>query len=253
MKTVFIRRWTQFLAALTLLTRLSVSGWVAGAAWPPAEEIVWAYPVAGLLVGGAGAAMLWTARHLGLANTVAAILAVTAMVLVSGGLHEDGLADTADGFGGGATVQRKLEIMRDSRIGSYGALALMLTTGLRVAALVALPAGRAWPALLAAGALSRGAMLLLLLFLTPARTDGVAAALERVRRGTVLSGLALALAGSFCLPLPQAASCCVAVFAAALIVAWIARRQIGGYTGDVLGATAVTCECVALIVAGLTL
>jgi adenosylcobinamide-GDP ribazoletransferase len=240
-------------AAVTLLTRLPVSGWAADAAWPPAEDVVWAYPVVGFLVGGAGAAMFWIALHLGLASALAAILAVIAIILVSGGLHEDGLADTADGFGGGATVDRKLEIMRDSRIGSYGALALVLTTGLRVAALFALPAGRACMALLAAGALSRGAIILLLLLLTPARANGAAAALGRVRRSTGFCGLALALAGSFSLPLPQAVLCCVSVFATALIMAWIARRQIGGYTGDVLGATAVTCECMALVAAGLAL
>jgi adenosylcobinamide-GDP ribazoletransferase len=245
------RLWVQLLAAVTLLTRLPVAGWAVGHSWPAAEDAVWAYPIAGFLVGGAGAAVLWMAQRSGCAPAVAATLAVTAMVLLGGGLHEDGLADTADGFGGGATAARKLEIMRDSRIGSYGALALVLTTGLRITALAAMPTGRAAMALLAAGALSRGAMILALLLLRPARADGVAASLGGARRVTGIAGLALAAAASLFLPWAQAALCCAAAFAAALLVARLARRQIGGYTGDVLGCTAVTCECAALVAAGL--
>ncbi len=248
-----LRRWAEFVAAVILLTRLPIAGLATSGAWPAAEAAVWAYPLAGLLVGGAGAAVFWSAQHLGAAPLVAATLAVAAMVLVSGGLHEDGLADTADGFGGGANAERKLEIMRDSRIGSYGALALVLATALRITALAALPPWRGAAAVLAAGALSRGAMILVLLLLRPARGDGAAASLGRLRRGTGFCGLALAVVGSFFLPWAQAGLCAVAVFGAAAIMARIAWRQIGGYTGDVLGCTAVTSECVALIVAGLLL
>jgi adenosylcobinamide-GDP ribazoletransferase len=248
-----MRLWAEFLAALTLLTRLPVSGWAPRGQWPDSADAVWAYPVAGLIVGGAGAALLWAAQRLGMAQSVSATLAVAAMVLMTGGLHEDGLADTADGFGGGAAAERKLEIMRDSRIGSYGGLALVLTTLLRITALAAVPTGRGEIALLAAGALSRGAVIPLLLLLHPARTNGTAASLVRLRRGIALCGLALAAAGSFCLPWPHAALCTGAVLVAALLLARIAKRQIGGYTGDVLGCTVITCECVALVVAGLPL
>ncbi len=247
-----MRVWAQCVAAVTFLTRLPVSSWAPGP-WPDMKDCVWAYPVAGLIVGGAGAAVLWLAQRAGLTPLVASTLAVAAMVLVSGGLHEDGLADTADGFGGGATGGRKLDIMRDSRIGSYGALALALSTALRITALAAMPRGQGGGALLAAGALSRGAMILPLLVLHPARSDGAVAGLHKLRRSTGLCGLALAATGSLWLPLPHALLCSGAVAAAALFVAHIAKRQIGGYTGDVLGCTAVTCECMALLASGLPL
>src|SRR5437763_523525 len=97
----------------------------------------WALPLIGLIVGAIAALVLLGAAWIGMTPAVAAGLALAAAVLVTGGLHEDGLADTADGLGGGKDRDHKLAIMRDSRIGSYGVLALMLTLGLRWSALTA--------------------------------------------------------------------------------------------------------------------
>ncbi len=229
-------RRDELAGAFMLLTRLPVARFARGPA--AAADCVWAYPLAGAAAGAVGAAVFAVAG-MAVPATVAAILAVGATVLVTGGLHEDGLADTADGFGGGRTRLRKLEIMRDSRIGSFGALALMLSLGLRVSALAQL--GHPAAALIAAGASARGAMIAVLWCLPAARADGLAAPLAALRPGTALAGLALAAA----LAMP-ALGALPAAFGAAAIVAVIARRQIGGYTGDVLGAAEQAAECAAL-------
>ena len=231
-------------AAFGLLTRLPVGRWAAGA---DAARGVWAYPLAGAAVGAAGAAVYALLRAAGLGASLAAIWTLAALLLLTGALHEDGLADTADGLGGGRTRERRLEIMRDSRIGSFGALALLLSCAVRIAAVAALPHGAVPGALIASGALGRAAMLVPLLLLRPARADGLGASLTRMRPITGAAGLALGTALAL-LALPLAAalrSLALAVLGGAG-AAWQARRQLGGYTGDVLGATSVVVECLVL-------
>ncbi|WP_158742803.1 adenosylcobinamide-GDP ribazoletransferase [Acidisphaera sp. L21] len=232
-----MKRWAELVGATTLLTRLPVGGLVA--THPSAAACVWAYPVVGALVGGIGAAVLAIGLRLGLSQPVAAIWALAAIVLATGGLHEDGLADTADGFGGGRTVERKLAIMRDSRIGSYGALALGFSLALRLVAL-ALSTHPA-VALILAGVLGRGAMLLPLLLLRAARPDGLAATLETPSRTAIGAGLLIAAAASWFAPTAG-----LAALLAGLALTALARRQIGGYSGDVFGATEQLAECAAL-------
>ena len=237
--TAAAARRDELTGAFMLLTRLPVAGLARTAAAP--ASCVWAYPLAGAAVGVISAAAFALARMI-LPPAIAALCAVAASILATGGLHEDGLADTADGFGGGATPARKLEIMRDSRIGSFGAMALMLTLALRTTALAALDRpGLATTALVISHALARGAILILLWRLPPARQTGLAAPLAAATPRVMLAGLALAAA--FAIPAPAALP---AALAAALIIAAIARRQIGGYTGDVLGAAEQAAECAAL-------
>ncbi len=243
-----MRRLDELIAALTLLTRLPVSGLVGSREWPDAASSVWAYPIVGALVGGVGGIVLWIAERSGLSSAIAAILALAAMLLLTGGLHEDGLADTADAFGGGSTAARKLEIMRDSRIGSYGALALIVALGLRGAALASLPPEVGMAALIAAGSLGRGAILVVLMSLSPARADSSAAPLRQVRFHVAGIGLLLAVAVSRLLSFHAALTCIFGAAVAGLSMAAFARRQVGGYTGDVLGAVAVFAECVALVI-----
>ena len=247
-----MRRWAEFVAALTLLTRLPVARLAGRTPWPGEAASVWAYPVVGALVGGIGGGTLWLAERCGLPAPVGSVLAIAAMLLLTGGLHEDGVADAADGFGGGATVARKLEIMRDSRIGSYGALALMVALAVRGTALASLPPARGMAALIAAGGLGRGAIVVMLLLLRPVRSDGVtAAALRQVRPVVLLVGLVTAITATAALPLRTALCCVVGAVLAAFAVAGLARRQVGGSTGDILGAGEVIAECVVLcIVAG---
>lgn len=233
------RRREELRLALMLLTRLPV-GRIEGAA-PSMAASAWAWPVAGLVVGLLSALALAIALGAGLPPLSAAILALAVSALATGAMHEDGLADLADGFGGGATRDRKLEIMRDSRIGSYGVVALVLSLGFRATAIAALaPAGAGW-ALVAMAAASRATMPAALALMPPARPDGLgrAAATEPV------PALPAAVLGFVCLlPLGVFAALAVAVSTglAALALGILARRQIGGQTGDVLGAMQQVAE-----------
>ncbi len=232
-------RAAELVAATTLLTRLPVGGLVA--AHPPPASCVWAYPLVGALVGLAGAATLAATLACGLPQPLGAIWALAVTVLLTGGLHEDGLADTADGFGGGRTVARKLDIMRDSRIGSFGALALLFSLLLRATALALSP--HPVQAIVLAAVLGRGAIALPLLLLRPARSDGLAHAIHTGRRGPALAALAItALAGA------RSPAACLAALAASLAMTAIAARHVRGYTGDTLGATEQAAECCALCV-----
>jgi adenosylcobinamide-GDP ribazoletransferase len=211
---------------------------------------VWAYPVVGAAVGGIGAGVYGACAATGLPPPLSALWTLAALTWVTGALHEDGLADTADGFGGGGSRERKLEIMRDSRIGTYGALALVLAIALRGASLASLARpGPVAAALVAAGALGRGGILVLLLVLRPARPDGLGATLREHRPERLAAGLALAAAAAFALLPARAALDAVSVsLVASLGLAALARRQVGGYSGDVLGAGASVVECAVLSV-----
>ena len=231
-------------AALALLTRLPAPG----ADHSRGARAAWAWPLVGVVVGAAGAVAGLAALALGLPPDAAAGLAIGVQVILTGALHEDGLADMVDGLGGGRSVERRLAIMRDSRIGSYGAVALVLSLGLRwtltAAALVVAPG-----ALIGAAALSRAGMAGAMASLPAARTDGLSAASGRPRplTGALAGALALAAAGL--------AAGAAAAFLAALGVAIaataasaLARRRLGGQTGDVLGAVQQVCEVAALAV-----
>ncbi len=218
-------------------------------------EALRALPLAGATIGGIGALALAICRASGLSPLVGATLALAALVLVTGALHEDGLADAVDGFGGGATRARKLEIMQDSRLGAYGALALGLSLLLRVFALAALAERStllAAAAMVATGALSRTAGLAPLLSLSPARVGGIGAAMPRPSSRAfgqaaalaALLSLAPALGGA---PLGQVLTADLAACIAAILVTRLAERQIGGYTGDVLGAAQQSAEIAALL------
>ncbi|WP_026606991.1 adenosylcobinamide-GDP ribazoletransferase [Methylocapsa acidiphila] len=213
-------------------------------------------PAAGGLIGGLAAGVLVAGASLGLPPQLAAALAVGLLILVSGALHEDGLADCADGFGGGVTRQQKLEIMRDSRIGAFGTLALALTLYLRIAAIAAIAEQSlhlASAALVAAAALSRAAALLPLGLLSPARSSGLGFSAGKI--GADALRVALPLAVLFALaPLAAGAGLArpllsvVAVLVAALAFAAFAKREIGGHTGDVAGASQQLGEVIVYLI-----
>ena len=230
----------QFQLALMMLTRLP-AGRISGDV-PTLAQSVWAFPIVGLLVGGVGAVPLLLAQGFGLSVTMAAGLSLLAMTLATGALHEDGLADFADSFGT-ADRARKLEIMRDSRIGSYGVLALVLVVGLRWVAIGEAPV----LALLVATVVSRAAVPFALHLMPPARSDGLgAAAAGNVSRVHLAINSVVAL-GFACL-LGTSGVIVVGIAAmASLIVCGIAMRKLGGQTGDVLGAMVVLSETAALI------
>jgi adenosylcobinamide-GDP ribazoletransferase len=211
----------------------------------------WALPVAGLVVGLAGAIAYWVARKMGLPSDPAAALALAATVLVSGALHEDGLADTADGLGGGESREQKLEIMRDSRIGTYGACALILSMIARWSALatIAEPAEVAM-ALLVTHAAARAALPAFMWLIPPARPDGLSAGAGQPPSQSAIIAVGL---GILCLVIGfgpgKAIMGLILLSIAALILGFIATRQIGGQTGDILGALEQVGEIVVLLMA----
>lgn len=240
------RRADDISTAFGLLTRLPVR--TGDAADLDPARATWAYPLAGMVVGLIGGAVYALSWWAGLPALVAAALAFGAMLLATGGLHEDGLADTADGFGGGADRDRKLEIMRDSRIGSFGVLALILAFAVRFGAVIDLEMPLAVAAaLVAAAALSRAAMVALMWRLPNARRGGLSASVGTPPGRSAGEAVALgALAALLFVPGWAALAAILAAALAAGAVAVLASRQIGGQTGDVLGAAGIAAECAAL-------
>ncbi|QLP98368.1 MAG: adenosylcobinamide-GDP ribazoletransferase [Rhodoblastus sp.] len=202
-------------------------------------------PVAALIVAAPAAAVLAAGAALGLPGLGSATLCLAANALVTGAFHEDGLADVADGFGGGATRERKLEIMKDSRVGTFGASAVVFSFLSRAAALAGAldlyGAGGAVAAWLIAATLARLFGLAPLAALVPARLDGVAAAAQTPSPGALARGtlLGLALAAALCSAGGvSAAALTIGIGAAGAVTALLTRasaRQIGGQTGDVAG------------------
>jgi len=195
------------------------------------------FPLVGAGIGLAIGALYWLAHQL-LPTLPAALIAVAGGILLTGALHEDGLADCADGFGGGEDAADTLRIMRDSSIGAYGALALILSVSLRAAAMAGLDASaKVAAALVAAHALSRAFLPAAMHFMPPASASGVAAAAGQPRAGeagtALLAALLIAL---LALPLGATAAAVLAAGAAAAVCAAMARRKLGGHSGDVLGA-----------------
>lgn len=209
---------------------------------------MWAFPLVGAVIGLAMALVLLAASALGLGPWVGAVLAIGAGLWLTGGLHEDGLADIADGFGGGSDRERKLEILRDSRIGSYGVLALIIALGLKVAALAEADALTAAGALVAAGALGRAAPPLAMLLAGPARTDGLGATAGKGQPAAAGVAWALAIGLALVLGGRDGFLACGVALLATFAVVGLARRHIGGYTGDVLGATVLVAEALVLVV-----
>ena len=234
------RRIAEIQAAFMLLTRLPM-GSVKGYA-PELAAAKWAFPLAGLVVGGSLAGAYIAMNSLGLPAGLAAILALSVGVMMTGGLHEDGLADCADGFGGGQTKDQKLAIMRDSRVGSYGVLALILVIATRITALAALPAtAQSLVLLISLAMVSRLMMVVYLDWVPSARAEGLG---HQAGKG---GGLSVVVAASLCVPATLYSGSFILFSLAALcgvtiIVGWTANRQIGGQTGDVCGAVQILSE-----------
>lgn len=244
-------------SSILFLSRLPMS-FSLQAPLPDFARCPWAFAPAGMIIALPAACVLWGTVETGLAAPLAAILAAAVMMLITGALHEDGLADTVDGFWGGFTIERKLAIMRDSTIGTYGVLALMIVVGMRVTMLwtliVNLGAMHAALALIAIAGLSRAAMLQPWALLPSARPSKSSGADEIKKDESGLSarygvpGTNVMIVGMVA-ALPAAA---VLIWSAGwpsallglalfqlsiLFVLRLSRSHIGGHTGDTLGAT----------------
>jgi adenosylcobinamide-GDP ribazoletransferase len=219
--------------AIQFLTRIPVPG--LRYADGDLRRALGAFPLVGLLVAGVGVAIRVALGAI-LPPAPATVAAVAAMVAVTGALHEDGLADAADGLGGGHTPQERLAIMRDSRIGTYGAVALILVLGMEIALLAPLSTSGFARAVAAGAVAGRASSLPLLRWIAPAPDSSASLAGRPSIASLAVGGLTLlaTLAVTFRweAPIPLVVAALIALVCAAVVV-----RLLGGVNGDVLGAT----------------
>ena len=227
---------------------------------PPLHETMRMFSLAGALIGLATGGVLWVASHLDIPSLLASTLAVATTLLLTGALHEDGFADFIDGIGGGKTRERRLEIMRDSRIGAYGALALVIALMVRVFAMESLLV-QDWIVLLttlaACHSFSRALMVDLMWATPAARPDGLSALAGRPSRAVAIFAIVIGLAFTLTTAVVASAEAAVVALglglAATALVRRFAVKLLGGQTGDVCGAAQVACELAMLIAFAATL
>ena len=248
--------------AVAFLSRLPVPDRFFDGEAVPIAQSARAYGLAGVIIALPAALLLMVLLGLGVAPLFSAGLAVTCLLIVTGALHEDGLADCADGFGGGAGRERVLEIMKDSAIGAYGGLALAITVLLRTAGIAAVAAAAspfaAALALVGVCVASRAAMVWHWSSLPPAKSDGVAAAAgqppeDAARFAAISGGVIMALLALPAAGLGGAILSVVLVAIACFGCCRLAERRIQGHTGDTIGATQQVCETAALLGLALSL
>ena len=234
------------LLAHSLLTRLPVPEPV----WPQATSsarAAWAYPLAGLTVGLIAVLFGTVLIYLGLPDAVTAAFVIAALIITTGAMHEDGLADCADGFWGGWDPGRRLEIMKDSRIGAYGVIALILSLLIRWTALTAMVDEGWLVAVIPAAMLSRAAVVGVMSSTAHAREVGLSVATGRPNKIQFLWAIGVAVIVS--LPVLGAATLAalIAVAVAAMGCRALAKSKIGGQTGDVLGGIQQIAEIAVLV------
>ncbi len=230
--------------AASILTRVPLaSNWVNPARM---AQAVWAYPIIGALVGLLGGLALNALIWIGFLAGVSAAVALGVVILLTGAMHEDGLADTADGLGGGTDKASALEIMKDSRVGAYGVIALLLFTIARWSALEQLAGQAAIASMIVAGTLSRGTVSVVMAAMANARDGGLSSYVGRpaAQHGIVAFAISFTIALAFCgwwglLVAPVA-------LLGSLPLVFLASKKLGGQTGDVLGAIQVCVEVVVL-------
>ena len=234
------QRLNELRMGFMILTRLPV-GEIRGAV-PSIGASSWTWPVVGAAIGALAALAHALAVSAGVPPLLAACLAVLTSALATGGLHEDGLADLADGFGGGRTRERRLEIMRDSRIGSYGALALGFSLVIRICAIATIPHPSIPFALIALGAASRAPLPAALRLMPRARSDGLGSSAADVSEQSALLAGIIGLVALISLGLGNGLVTALAICLVVTSLGLLAKARIGGQTGDVLGAMQQTAE-----------
>ncbi len=237
------RELEYFFGAIRFFTRLPVPGWV-GHSTEALNRSARYFPAVGLLVGSIGA-LVYFAAALFWPQPVAVLLSMAATIYATGAFHEDGLADTVDGLGGGWDKLRILEIMKDSRVGSYGVVAMALALLGKFTLLSSLDTALVPYALLAGHALSRFCSTLLLATMTYVREDLLSKAkplATRLSTGEILIALLFVLPALALLPLEKAIAGCLLAAGATWWLAAKFKRWLGGYTGDCLGATQQVSE-----------
>ena len=235
-----------FRVAMMFLTRIP-TGRIRDLASDDLSRAAWAFPLVGLVVGVIAGGALYLSAETDVSPIVCALIALAVQAAVTGALHEDGLADLADGLGGHDKA-KILTIMRDSRIGTYGVLALIFSVGLRATMIAGIPGpGVAFAVLLAAAAFSRGALPLVMNLMPAARADGLAQAAGRPERRIAMLAMGIGTLTLFTL-LPFSVALAAVVIGGVLaagIIFW-AHQRLGGQTGDVLGALQQVLEIAVL-------
>lgn len=235
-------RVTDLATACALLTRLPIPG----ADFTRSARAAWAWPLAGVLVALPSWLAGWSLGVLGFGAPIQAGAMLIGIVLLTGAMHEDGLADTADGFWGGSTPENRLKIMRDSQIGTFGVIALTMALGLRWVALTSLVhSGTALPSIIAAAVISRAAMAPAATMLRHARTDGLSRKTGRPDKWSAGAACALGVVSGILLTETILPLIVAGIFVIGLVA--LARIKIGGQTGDVLGAVQQSVEIAVLI------
>jgi adenosylcobinamide-GDP ribazoletransferase len=232
-------------AAATLLTRLPLPQ-APDEAFDRQAENVWAFPVIGVIVGMITCVAGGIALGIGLNAPITAGLMLATSLIMTGAMHEDGLADCADGFWGGFDPARRLEIMKDSQIGTYGVMALIIITGLRWMALSA-TVSLGFSGVIAGAVLSRGILPAVMTMVPNARDTGLSQTVGRPTERTAAVTFASATVLALIFIGFSAIIAAVITALIALAVTEIAKRKIGGQTGDVLGAIQILCETAVLI------
>jgi len=235
-------------AALKVLTRFGI---FQDRQWPEGvmrESVIW-FPFIGLVIGAIGAGVDGFGSLLGLTPFVTAPLAVGAMIWMTGALHEGGLANLADGFGGGTHREAKLEIMQDSRIGTYGTLTLILVLVTKAGSIASLNSSDAvFAGLVISCVWSRVLTPIVAAWLGPVRADDVLAQLGKPDGTRLIMSLIFAVLITVFLADATAGGLMIgAGLLAALSMAVMSQRQIGGFTRDVLGATQQVIELAMLV------
>lgn len=231
-------------AAFALLTRVPVPVDHARAGKRGAQA-AWAYPLVGVGLGLMAGTLGWALLSFGVSAGMTAVFVIAVQVMLTGALHEDGLADMADGMGG-FSRERRFEIMKDSRIGAYGTIAIVLALLARHAGLVGINGADLPLTLAALGAGSRALMVSVMASLPNARPSGMSASAGAPPHKAVI--LALAIGFTACLLAFGwfGALIYAGMALAALVVAMLAKAKLGGQTGDVLGATQQCTEIIGL-------
>ncbi|MFT5650135.1 MAG: adenosylcobinamide-GDP ribazoletransferase [Yoonia sp.] len=221
-------------AAIGLLTRLPVRV-DTDRATARGAAAAWAYPIVGLIVGGIAAIGMIIAGAIGLPASAVALIGVATVTIITGAMHEDGLADTADGLWGGWDPVHRLKIMKDTYIGTYGVIAIVLSLVMRWLLLTELVDLGAGTALIAAAMLSRAAMVGVMAWLPNARESGLSRAVGRPTLAVTLIAVAIAAVGAIGFIGLLGVFAAAAVFVTAAGCGAIAKTKIGGQTGDILG------------------
>ncbi len=232
-------------AGFELLTRLPVPA----SAQAPRSDAAWCWPIVGVVVSALGLGCAVLATQIGLPVATAALILMAVTAVVSGAMHEDGLADCADGFYGARDKTRRLEIMKDSQIGSYGTLALLLVILMRWTALTALLAAGAFGQIILAAAFSRAMMAVVMATVPNARGTGLSQLVGRPSVPAAAVAFAMAAVGGVLAVGFRTLTLGLVAMGFAALVAWIARAKIGGQTGDVLGSVQQISELGILLTA----